>query len=288
VTSTLGWWAFAFMPLPSAPPEWLSAARAACFGAVDSGVPASYGWILLILAPASFLVAALVLWGSELVASVRAVLRSPAGLVAAGLLGIVAIIEGGWVAAKLEAARGTEAWMVAARPLDGELPPAYPRQSAMAPDFALVDQYGDTISLARFRGRPVVLTFVFGHCQTLCPLVVSSVKQATPESVSGAVLLVTLDPWRDTPSQLATISRQWQLPPGYHLLSARTGADVLRVVEAYRVPHERSETTGDIVHPPLVFLIDPEGRLAYTFSNPSPGWIRAGLDRARRAHVSSR
>lgn len=286
--STLGWWAFAFMPLPSAPPEWLSAARAACFGSVESGLPAAYGWMLLVLAPASFLLAAVVLWGAEIGASLRALLRSPVGLVAAGLLALAAVVEGGWVVAKLEAARATETWAVAARPVEEALPEAYPRQSTLAPDLALVDQHGEPVGLARFRGRPVVLSFVFGHCQTLCPLVVSSIKQAAPERAAAVVLLVTLDPWRDTPGTLATIARQWELPQGYHLLSARTGADVLRVVEAYRVPHERSETTGDIVHPPLVFLIDPEGRLAYTFSNPSPGWIREGLDRARRAHVSAR
>ena len=32
LVSTLSWWGFAFLPLSSTPPEWLSAARAACFG----------------------------------------------------------------------------------------------------------------------------------------------------------------------------------------------------------------------------------------------------------------
>ena len=33
--ATLLWWGFAFMPLPSAPPEWLTAARVACFGSAE-------------------------------------------------------------------------------------------------------------------------------------------------------------------------------------------------------------------------------------------------------------
>ena len=53
--ATLFWWAFAFMPLPSAPPEWLTAARVACFGATVHGLPAASGWLLLVLAPVMLL-----------------------------------------------------------------------------------------------------------------------------------------------------------------------------------------------------------------------------------------
>jgi cytochrome oxidase Cu insertion factor (SCO1/SenC/PrrC family) len=125
----------------------------------------------------------------------------------------------------------------------------------------------------------VVVTFVFGHCQTLCPLVVTSVVRALPDPAAGRALLVTLDPWRDTPGTLPGVARRWALPPGVHLLSSRSAEEVLAVVRAYGVPFERSETSGDIVHPGLVYLIDAQGRLAYTFSNPSPAWIREGLRR---------
>jgi cytochrome oxidase Cu insertion factor (SCO1/SenC/PrrC family) len=45
------------------------------------------------------------------------------------------------------------------------------------------------------------------------------------------------------------------------------------------VPFTRDERTGDIAHPGLVFLVDADGRLAYTFSNPSPAWLREALRR---------
>jgi cytochrome oxidase Cu insertion factor (SCO1/SenC/PrrC family) len=64
-------------------------------------------------------------------------------------------------------------------------------------------------------------------------------------------------------------------------------AEVLRVVGAYQVPFERNEKTGDIVHPGVVFLIDAQGRLAYTFNNPPPAWIREGLARLDRAGANA-
>jgi protein SCO1/2 len=287
VASTLVWWTFAFTPLPSEPPAWLTAARAACFGPMESGLPAAQGWMLLVLAPASFLVAIGVLWGAELPASLGHAVRTPLGRAVFALLALAVIGEGAWVARKVQAAWTTTAWDPAS-PDAGPLPDGYPRQAAVAPDFALVDQHGATVSLAGLRGRPVVVTFVFAHCQTMCPLIVETLKGARPTPAPGAVLLVTLDPWRDTPNALPGIAAQWNLPAGHHVLSSRNAQDVVDVVQAYGVPFERNERTGDIAHPGLVFLIDAGGRLAYTFNNPSPAWIREGLLRLERAHAAVR
>jgi protein SCO1 len=166
--------------------------------------------------------------------------------------------------------------------LPAALPADYPRQTAVAPDFALVDQDGATVALSRFRGRPVVVTFVFAHCQALCPMIVESLKGAAAGAGGADVLLVTLDPWRDTPSALPGIARQWKMPSGFHVLSARRAADVLRVIEAYGVPAQRDEKTGDIAHPGVVFVVDGDGRLAYTFNNPPAAWVREALYRLRR------
>lgn len=251
---------------------------------MENGLPEAWGWILLALAPASFLLAIVVLWGSELPASLRDLARTRAGRVVVVVLAAVVVVEGVWVARKVQAARTVTAFAGNARD-DGVLAADYPRQTVPAPDFTLVDQHGARVSPDRFRGRPVIVTFVFGHCQTMCPLVVETLKHVPPSEAPAAVLLVTLDPWRDTPGSLAGIAGRWALPPNFHVLSSRPASDVLAVAAAYGVPAERDEKTGDITHPGLVFVIDADGRLAYTFNNPSTTWIRAALVRAGRAHA---
>jgi protein SCO1 len=276
--AVLLWWGFAFMPLPSSPPEWLSAARVACFGSAESGLPALYGWMLLVLAPGSFLVGIFFLWGPELGASVRRVARSPLGACLFAVIVSALVVEGVWVSAKVRAGVAVAAWDQGAQDAS-DLPAAYPRQAVAAPDFTLVDQEGAAVSLGQFKGRPVIVTFVFAHCQTMCPLLVQHIKQAASGTPPSEVLLITLDPWRDTPSGLPGIARQWDIPKNFHVLSSARAAEVLSVVKAYEVPFERNEKTGDISHPGLVFLVDPVGRLTYTFNNPPPAWIREGLDR---------
>jgi protein SCO1/2 len=284
LVSTLLWWAFAFTPLPSEPPEWLSAARDACFGAADSGLPAAHGWMLLALGPASFLLAIVALWGRELPPSLACAVRGRAGRTVAVALALAVAFEGAWVLRKVAAARAVDAWAQGMHD-DGALPADNPRQTGFAPDFSLVDQHGETLTLHRLRGRPVALTFVFAHCQTLCPLGVETLKRAAQDSEPATVVLVTLDPWRDTPSTLPGIASRWGVPAAFHVLSSPRVDEVLRIVERYGVPFTRDERTGDIVHPGLVFLIDGDGRLAYTFNNPSPAWVREGLRRLGRMHV---
>jgi protein SCO1/2 len=279
IVATLSWWAFAFAPLPASPPEWLEAARSVCFGAMESGWPEPSGWILLIVAPGTLLVPIVALWGNELVAAARRLARRRTGQALVALVLLAVAVEGTWVAAKLRAARriATAGGAVLDRP--AALPRDYPRRTAMAPDFALVDQHGDTIALHRFRGRPLVLAFVFAHCQTMCPLLVETVKGAARGPRPGAALLVTLDPWRDTVGTLPAIARRWDVPRGVHVLSARRVDDVLGVVSAYDVPFQRDEKTGDVAHPGLLFVIDGDGRLAFTFNNPPLAWVTEALHR---------
>jgi protein SCO1/2 len=241
---------------------------------METGLPAANGWMLLVLAPLSFLVGIFLLWGSDLQASLLSVARTRPGACVATLLALVIVTEGTWVVRKVYAARAVSAWTPGSRD-DAELPEAYPRQAVAAPDFALVDQHGQTVSLRALAGQPVVITFVFAHCETMCPLVVDTLKRAAP----GTTLLVTLDPWRDTPNALPGIVRHWELPPNFHVLSSKNAADVLRVAEAYGVSFERNPTSGDIVHPGLVFLVDGRGQLVYTFNDPPPAWVREGLER---------
>src|SRR6266536_6695405 len=40
----------------------------------------------------------------------------------------------------------------------------------IAPDFKLTDQFGKTITLSQFKGKPTILTFLYTHCPDQCPL----------------------------------------------------------------------------------------------------------------------
>lgn len=129
---------------------------------------------------------------------------------------------------------------------------------------ALIDQRGERISLADFRGRPVILTFAFGHCTTVCPLVVRQVEEARSAANRQDVPLVviTLDPWRDTPDRLSQIVSEWALGPRDHLLSGSV-EQVGRALDALGVQRQRDERTGDIEHVSMVMATDDRGHVGW-------------------------
>jgi protein SCO1/2 len=275
---TVGWWALAFAPLPAAE-AWLAAARAVCFGSLPNGLPEPWGWMLLVLAPATMLAFLVVVWGRPLVRALGALARRPAGaLLIANLAGVA--LAGSWfVGGRIAVAARTEVPL--ASPLE-PLPESYPRGAQSSPPLRLTDQTGAAFDLAALRGRPVIVTFAYGHCATVCPLLVASVRAARERYGASppAVVVVTLDPWRDTPRALPGLARAWGLDTsrGEWLLGGSV-PEVVAAAEAWEIGFARDETSGEITHSSMVLLLDADGRIAYRFLGPPAHWLIAAARR---------
>jgi protein SCO1/2 len=152
-----------------------------------------------------------------------------------------------------------------------------------------VDQEGAAFDDRMLRGRTTILSFAFAHCAAICPALVEKVREAAGrlDDAGGAgLVLVTLDPRRDTPEALPALARHWNLPPQARLLSGDP-SDVERLLDSLGVPRERDPGTGELVHPALVLVIDGAGRIAYTFHNPPVDWIVEGVHRVAHEEVGS-
>lgn len=72
---------------------------------------------------------------------------------------------------------------------------------APVPEFAgLRDQYARAASVAQYRGRPFVLTFLYSTCEDTCPLTTQQIRGALDELGRDVpVVAVSVDPGNDTP-----------------------------------------------------------------------------------------
>ncbi len=256
---TMAWWALALWPLPAGAPAWLLRTRAACFGAAPGGLPDTYGWMTLVGEPAMMLGMLYVLWGDLVAAGLRALWRAAAGRAALGAA--AAVLAGAVAAAGVRVARAAGAGR---GPLPEAAPAEWSRLDRPAAPLDLVDQHGRRLTLARFRGRPVVLAFAYAHCETVCPLVVREVLRARTLARARApvVVIVTVDPWRDTPSRLPAIAEQWRLDGDAFVASGDTAA-VAAALARWRVGTQRDLRTGEVAHAAPVYLIAPDGRVGY-------------------------
>lgn len=264
VVITALWWALALWPLTADAPEWLARTRYVCFGATADGLPDGGGWILLIGQPLGMLLLLLMVWGDEVRVGMRRLLTRTAGQIAVGITSAAIVAGLGSVVLHVREASASPFVADPLENLGGQLT----RINDIPPVLSLVDQFGDTVSLDRYRGRAVLVTFAFAHCETVCPLAVNEVLSvrdklaATDAERTPAVLVITLDPLRDTPSRLPAIAKRWGMSGDAHVLSGEMD-DVERTLNRWRIPRVRNERTGDLSHPAMVYVLGPDGRITY-------------------------
>ena len=270
---TASWWALALWPTADAP-SWLVLTRETCFGTAATGLPDAGGWLALTGQPLGMLLVLFAGWGREVSAGLRAALQRVSGQLALGVA--TALLIAGVFGVVVRVGAG-DARPFASSPTE-EVASQLNRLNDVPKPLSLVDQSGRTVTLEQFRGRPVLVTFAYAHCETVCPVLVSEVLGARDALASPkpAVLIVTLDPWRDTPSRLGAIAERWGASGDVHVLSGVPDS-VERVLNAWRVPRARNERTGDVSHPSVVYVIGTDGKIAYVLSGSQPV-IRAAVE----------
>src|SRR5712692_7361094 len=81
-----------------------------------------------------------------------------------------------------------------------------------APGFTLTNQDGQRVSLADFRGKPVVLTFLYTHCPDVCPIIADKLHSATDKLGADrskvAIVAITTDPTHDDRLSIERFSEQ--------------------------------------------------------------------------------
>lgn len=155
------------------------------------------------------------------------------------------------------------------------------------PNFRLTNQNGKQVQLSQFRGKAVLLTFLFTQCPypDKCPTIASKLK-STNDVLDKVgllnqvqVLSVTLDPDRDTPQMLKAYAQ------GYD--KKRVNWDFLtgkaESIEAIAAPLGvvYYDQKGTIQHNMKTAVIDPSGKLVRVFSGTD--WSTEEAARSLRA-----
>jgi protein SCO1 len=135
------------------------------------------------------------------------------------------------------------------------------------PDFTLTDQTRTPISLSQFRGKVVVMNFIYTSCALpqFCYRMTNHFgvlqnRFAARQARDVVLLSVTFDPGRDTPERLAEYAKQWKADPArWHFLTGLSD-DIRRVADSFGLDYFPDE--GLVSHSLRTVLIDRSGRLA--------------------------
>jgi protein SCO1/2 len=132
-------------------------------------------------------------------------------------------------------------------------------------DFQLTDHTGKPRTLADFKGKVVAIFFGYSHCPDVCPTALGELASVARELGKDAarmqVLLVTVDPERDTPAVLA------QYMPAFHpdFLGLYGDAEATtRTAKEFKVFFQKQPLPAGgytVDHSAGTYIYDPAGRL---------------------------
>ncbi|MCB9663575.1 MAG: SCO family protein [Alphaproteobacteria bacterium] len=126
-----------------------------------------------------------------------------------------------------------------------------------------VDQTGASRTLDAHRGHPVVVSMFYAHCPVACPMLIEDVKRfeetLDPEVRADLrVVLVSLDPARDTPEVLAEAVATHSIDAARWTL-LRTPPGAVREVAAALGIRYRRAPDGEMNHSSILTLLDRRG-----------------------------
>ena len=137
-----------------------------------------------------------------------------------------------------------------------------------APPIELTDQDGKQVDLAKLKGRPVLVAFLYTHCTDLCPIVASKLHTAyahLEKSERPLFLAVSVDPAHDTPASATTFNKHHRTVGEIDwLLGSR--AELEGVWQAWGVkPEHDANDPEQIEHNAEIFAVDPQGQIRALF-----------------------
>lgn len=167
--------------------------------------------------------------------------------------------------------------------IEGRLPFGAPRFNGVlmqspqpVPDFEMMASTGERVRLSDFRGQPVLIYFGYTFCPDACPTTLAELKkvmaQLGPDADKLQVLMVSVDPERDTPEALGAYLASFD--PSFIGLSG-TEEEVLSAATplgVYFSAHEGTTQSGYLVdHTTTLMALDQDGylRLMYPYETPA-------------------
>jgi protein SCO1 len=145
---------------------------------------------------------------------------------------------------------------------------AYREVGENLPDFALYDQDGRVVPAGRFRGRQIMLNFIYTRCPvaTMCPAatlrMMAVQQQARAAGVTNLELIsITLDPAYDTPGVLKEYAAVRGIDTGNFSFLTGPEAAIRDLLTQFGVIAEFKD--GLLRHTLATLLINEQGRIVH-------------------------
>jgi protein SCO1 len=201
-----------------------------------------------------------------------------------GFLPLLGLVVGVRLAARSSATHGFRVVTT-----EGARRLAVENHSPTIPDVALIDQNGTRFSLDAYRGRVLLVDFIYTDCPTICGVLGSNLAEVMDLlSRDGGVLQhvsllsISFDPARDGPRELSACGARFGATAPHWRVAVPATAEGLRAL---------LKTFGEVIIPDQfggftftrndsVYLVDRQGRLVRILDPDAPATLLAEAARS--------
>jgi protein SCO1 len=145
--------------------------------------------------------------------------------------------------------------------------------SPPAPEFplSLSNYKGERVNIAQYKGKAVLLTFLYTHCPDVCPIIASNLAVALnmlgpAKAAKVQVIAVSVDPRGDTPAAVATFLQRHDMTGRMQYLIG-SAKELGSVWKAWGVGAEQDAQQPQLVnHTGLVYGISAKGKVTTLYA----------------------
>jgi protein SCO1/2 len=141
---------------------------------------------------------------------------------------------------------------------------------ATEPPLALRDYLGHQVDISAYRGKAVLVTFLYTHCPDVCPLITANLHNSLallgPRAADVRIVAVSTDPRGDTPAAVsAFLAKHGMTGRMQYLIGTR--AALAPVWRAWGVSASNPTAQDAVNHTAAVYGISASGRVMTLYAS---------------------
>jgi len=142
---------------------------------------------------------------------------------------------------------------------------ALPADSVWQLHANITEQNGKTLALKELAGKPRLVSMFYSSCPYMCPLIIDTALAvqhglSTQERKKLSVIMISIDPKKDTPKVLQALMVKRKLNPNEWILARTDEKDVRSIAALLNIRYRELEG-GDFNHTSVLILTDAQGRI---------------------------
>lgn len=140
-----------------------------------------------------------------------------------------------------------------------------------APAIKLRNYLGEEVDLGQYKGKALLVTFLYTNCPDVCPLITSNLRVAQnlmgPKTASKAqIVAVSVDPKGDTPKAVASFLKHHEMTGRMQYLVG-DAHELAKVWQAWGVGSERDAQQPQFInHSGLIYGVTASGKRTTVYS----------------------